>query len=152
MHRLLIAVASFVVEHSLESMWASVIQHMGLVVAVHRFLNTGSIAAHGLSCSTACGIFPDQGWNLCLLNWQVDSLPLSHQGSPWWVSFYSKNTAFPPSPFFHLHHPMYENISPFWLPLSSPEAIYFKNIPLIYKYFVFPFLWFMLLTAQKFSW
>ena len=36
----------------------------------------------GLSCSTACGIFPDQGSNSCLLHWQVDSLPLSHQGNP----------------------------------------------------------------------
>ena len=27
-------------------------------------------------------IFPDQGSNLCLLHWQVDSLPLSPQGSP----------------------------------------------------------------------
>ena len=34
--------------------------------------------AHGLSCSMACGIFPDQGSNPCLLHWQVDSLPLSH--------------------------------------------------------------------------
>ena len=33
---------------------------------------------HGLSCSMACGIFPDQGSNPCLLHWQVDSLPLSH--------------------------------------------------------------------------
>ena len=31
------------------------------------------VVAHGLSCSTACGIFPDQGLNLCPLNWQVDS-------------------------------------------------------------------------------
>ena len=38
------------------------------------------VVAHGLSCSTACGIFPDPGSNLCLLHWQVDSLPLSHQG------------------------------------------------------------------------
>ena len=38
--------------------------------------------AHGLRGSMACGIFPDQGRNLCLLPWQVDSLPLSHQGSP----------------------------------------------------------------------
>ena len=30
----------------------------------------------------ACGIFSDLGSNLCLLHWQVDSLPLSHQGSP----------------------------------------------------------------------
>ena len=27
------------------------------------------------------GIFPTQGWNLHLLHWQADSLPLSHQGS-----------------------------------------------------------------------
>ena len=26
----------------------------------------------GLSCSAACGIFPDQGSNLCLLHWQED--------------------------------------------------------------------------------
>ena len=38
--------------------------------------------ACGLSCSVACGIFPDQGSNPCFLHWQVDSLPLSHQGSP----------------------------------------------------------------------
>ena len=35
-----------------------------------------------LTCSEACGIFPDQGSNPSLLNWQADSLPLSHQGSP----------------------------------------------------------------------
>ena len=29
---------------------------------------------HKLSCSLACGIFPDQGSNPCLLCWQVDSL------------------------------------------------------------------------------
>ena len=27
------------------------------------------------------GIFPTQGSNPCLMHWQVDSLPLSHQGS-----------------------------------------------------------------------
>ena len=36
----------------------------------------------GLVCSTACGIFLDQGWNPGLLHWQADSLPRSHQGSP----------------------------------------------------------------------
>ena len=40
------------------------------------------IVAHGPSCSTACGIFPDQGSNPCPLHWQVDSQPLHHQGSP----------------------------------------------------------------------
>jgi len=29
---------------------------------------------HKLSCSLACGIFPDQGSNPCLLCWQADSL------------------------------------------------------------------------------
>ena len=44
---------------------------------------TGSvIVAHGLSCSAACGIFPDQGSNPCPLHWQADSQPLRHQGSP----------------------------------------------------------------------
>ena len=38
--------------------------------------------AHGLSCSTARGILPDQGLNPCPLHWQADSQPLCHQGSP----------------------------------------------------------------------
>ncbi|XP_059951444.1 phosphoribosyltransferase domain-containing protein 1 isoform X4 [Mesoplodon densirostris] len=43
----------------------------------------GSAAmAHGPSCSTACGIFPDRGTNLCPLHRQADSQPLRHQGSP----------------------------------------------------------------------
>ena len=44
---------------------------------------TGSVVvAHGLSCSAACGIFPNQGSNPCPLHWQADSQPLHHQGSP----------------------------------------------------------------------
>ena len=35
-----------------------------------------------VSYTKAYGIIPDQGSNLCLLHWQVDSLLLSHQGSP----------------------------------------------------------------------
>ena len=31
------------------------------------------IVAHGPRCSAACGIFPDQGSNLCPLHWQADS-------------------------------------------------------------------------------
>ena len=43
----------------------------------------GSAAlAPGLSCSWACGIFPDQGSNLYALYWQADSSSLYHQGSP----------------------------------------------------------------------
>ena len=40
----------------------------GLLIAVASL-----VAEHGLSCSTACGIFPDQGLNPCPLHWQVDS-------------------------------------------------------------------------------
>ena len=31
------------------------------------------VVAPGLSCSAACGIFPDQGSNPCPLHWQADS-------------------------------------------------------------------------------
>ena len=31
------------------------------------------VVAHGLCYPAACGIFLDQGSNLCLLHWQVDS-------------------------------------------------------------------------------
>ena len=44
--------------------------------------STGSVVVvHGLRCSPACRIFPDQESNFCLLHWQVESLPLSHPGS-----------------------------------------------------------------------
>ena len=34
------------------------------------------VAAHGLCCSKACEIFPDEGLNPYLPHWQVDSSPL----------------------------------------------------------------------------
>ena len=37
---------------------------------------------HGLGCSAARGIFPNQGSTLCVLHRQADSLPLSHKGRP----------------------------------------------------------------------
>ena len=40
----------------------------------------------GLVAPQPCGIFPDQGWNLCSLHWQVDSYPLDHQGNPQFLS------------------------------------------------------------------
>ena len=55
LHGLLIAVASLVAEYGLLGAWASV------------------VVAQGLSCSAACGIFPDQGSNPCPLHWQADS-------------------------------------------------------------------------------
>ena len=69
--QLLAAVASRAVEHGLQACEHQQLQHAGLVVA-----------ALGLSCPKACGIFPDRGSDPCLLHWQMDSLPLSHQGSP----------------------------------------------------------------------
>ena len=51
-------------------------QHLGSAVVVL-----------GLGCSAACGIFLDQGSNLCPLHWQADSYPLHHKGSPY--DFYS---------------------------------------------------------------
>ena len=41
-----------------------------------------AVVVHGLSCPSACGIFLDQGSNLCPLHWQADSSPLDQQGSP----------------------------------------------------------------------
>ena len=63
---LLITVASLIVEPGLWGTWASVV----------------AVPGHKLSCSTACGIFLDQGSNPCLLDWQANSLPLSHQENP----------------------------------------------------------------------
>ena len=74
--RLRIEIASLVVTCGLQAAWASVVVASGLY-------GTGSVAvAHSLSCAMACGVFPDQGLTPCLLHWQADSLPLSHQGSP----------------------------------------------------------------------
>ena len=44
------------------------------LVAVGRLLIVVAslVVVLGLSCP-ACGIFPDQGWNLCPLHWHVDS-------------------------------------------------------------------------------
>ena len=57
--------------------------HVGSVVAAPRLQSTGVVLeAHGRTCSSACGIFPDQGSNLRHLHWQVDSLTLRHQESP----------------------------------------------------------------------
>ena len=59
------------------------------LVAGHRLqTHRLSSVAHGPSCSVACGIFPDQGSNLCPLHWQADSQPLCHQGSP--IDFFFK--------------------------------------------------------------
>ena len=50
------------------------------------FISHGSWALEHNSCSAACGIFLHQKSKPCLPQWQVDSLTLSHQESPWWMN------------------------------------------------------------------
>ena len=56
------------------SLWRVGFSLQWLLLLQGTTLEVGSVVVtHGLSCPVACGIFPDQGWNLCLLQWQVDS-------------------------------------------------------------------------------
>ena len=68
MCRLRLAAASLGAEHRLSGTEAQWVQHVG-----------PGVVAHGLSCSTACGIFLYQGLNPRLLRRQKESLPLDHQ-------------------------------------------------------------------------
>ena len=47
--------------------WLLLLQSVGF-----RYAGSADVE-HWLSCSEACGIFPDQGLNLCPLYWLVDS-------------------------------------------------------------------------------
>ena len=74
--------------------WASLRQLLLLqlldprALGLHRRQGVGSVGVTlRLSRPSTCEIFPDQGSNLCLLHWQVDSLPLSHQRSSSSVPF-----------------------------------------------------------------
>ena len=61
----------------------SLIELRRLLIAVASLWSTEAVVvALGLRCWEACGIFPDQGLNLCPLHWQADSQPLDPQGSP----------------------------------------------------------------------
>ena len=51
---------------------------------------------HGLSCSTARGIFQNQGLKQCLLHCKANSLPLSHPVSSVWVLLHSGISIFKP--------------------------------------------------------
>ena len=52
---------------------AQALGKQALVAAARRLQSLGSIVVlHGLSCSTACGIFPDQGSNWCPPHCQAD--------------------------------------------------------------------------------
>ena len=70
---LLIAMASLAAEHQL---WAHRFQWLKRLDSRAQHSIT---VMHGLSRSSACGIFLDQGLNSCLRHWQAYSSPLSHQ-------------------------------------------------------------------------
>ena len=83
--------SSFLCEGFLQLRRVGATLHRGVRASHYRGLSlrsTGSrragsvVVAHGLSCSAACGILPDQGSNPCPLHRQADSQPLRHQGSP----------------------------------------------------------------------
>ena len=64
--------------------WAIAVAARGLNICgsqalEHRLSGCGVWA---LVAPQHVGTFLDQGSNICLLLWQADSLPLSHQGSP----------------------------------------------------------------------
>ena len=58
------AVASLIVELGLKGVWASVAVMHGLNSCGSQALENRLNVVHWLSCSTACGIFPDQGLNM----------------------------------------------------------------------------------------
>ena len=68
MHRLLIEVASLVVEHRLQAHELQQLRHQGSVVVSCGLQSLGSVVVHGFSFPTACGIFLDWGSNPCPLN------------------------------------------------------------------------------------
>ena len=76
--------------YELQQLW-----HVVSVVAAHGLWRLGSVVVvHGLSCSTACGIFPDQGSNPCPLHQQRHFYPLCHQCSPVFIFDSNKNKDF----------------------------------------------------------
>ena len=51
-------------------------------------LDGSVVSSPRLNCPVTCGIFPDQGLNLCTPHWQLDFWPLGHQESPLYTQFY----------------------------------------------------------------
>ena len=82
---------------------------------------------HGLSCSLAYAIFPDQGSNPCPLLWQADSQPLDHQGSPT-TFFFTHCASVTLVPFVFLDDPMPESLRLLFLlyeiPPPSPLCLF----------------------------
>ena len=75
---LLVGVASPVAEHGLSAHKAAVGAARGLSCVAVGPYSAGSEVVHRLSCSSAGGILPDQGLNLCPLPWS----PARQSGYP----------------------------------------------------------------------
>ena len=137
-HGLLIVVASLVVQHRLQARGLQQLWHVCSAVVDHRLQSTGSVVvAHGLSCSAACGIFPDQGSNPCPLHWQV-----RHQGRPRFITCVDLSYCYPhpDTELFHCHkrflicatplqsHPSYSH------PHSPPSLTPGSHYAVLYLY------------------
>ena len=62
------------------------------LVGAPRLWSTGSVVvAHGLSCSMACGIFPDQGLNPCLPTGGFFTTEPPGKAAPGFCSYYKNN-------------------------------------------------------------
>ena len=57
--------------YSSVAVWGLLITVASLVA--EQAQSTSSVVVHGLSCSMACGIFPEQGSNQCLMRCKVNS-------------------------------------------------------------------------------
>ena len=125
---LLVAVALLVAERRLQGVRASVVSACGLGswgswALRDRLSSCGAVGAHGLSCSVACGIFPDQGLNLCFLHWQAYSSLLSHQGSlDYFVDFLYSGTL--PNLFLSSHSFLLELTSSLILIRSDQKTLF----------------------------
>ena len=85
---LLMAVASFIAEQGLQGAWNSVGAAGGFGIWGSWALGFWLCSlAHGLSCSAACGLFPDQGSNRCPLHCKVTRSEKCNQGIPLFLHF-----------------------------------------------------------------
>ena len=87
------------------------------------------VVAHRLSCSTACGIFPEQGSNLCALHWQADSNPLDYQENaltPFNSSWLYYGTVHLPHVEWQAFY--YDPACPSWLSFPNPLYLVLRAI------------------------
>ena len=91
------------------------------LVAVGHVLSSccSGVVAHRPSCSASRGILPGQELNLRHLHWQVDSLPLSHQGS---LSYSILSVMLPFSSVQFSHSVMSDSLRPHGLQHARPSC------------------------------